>query len=62
MLKQVFSVVITLICMLSIMACQPSLSASTSSRVNAEDYDAFWIWGNISSAPYLKAAKEIYVL
>ncbi|BCU65082.1 hypothetical protein ACBO_18730 [Acinetobacter bouvetii] len=48
--------------MLSIIACQPSLSASTSGRVDAEDYDAFWIWGNISSAPYLKAAKEIYVL
>ncbi|MEJ5035173.1 DUF3142 domain-containing protein [Acinetobacter sp. MYb177] len=62
MLKQIFSVVMTLICMLSIMACQPSQSASTSSRVNAEDYDAFWIWGNISSAPYLNAAKEIYVL
>ncbi len=44
------------------MACQPSQSASTSGRVNAEDYDAFWIWGNISSAPYLKAAKEIYIL
>lgn len=62
MLKQIFSVVMTLIFMLSIMACQPSQSASTFGRVNAEDYDAFWIWGNISSAPYLKAAKEIYVL
>ena len=62
MLKQIFSVVMTLICMLSIMACQPSLSASTSGRVDAEDYDAFWIWGNISSAPYLAKAKELYIL
>lgn len=31
-------------------------------RVNANDYDAFWIWGNIKSAPYLAKAKEIYVL
>ena len=62
MLKQIFSVVMTLICMLSIMACQPSQSASTSGQVNAEDYDAFWIWGNISTAPYLKVAKELYIL
>lgn len=53
-----------LICMLGIMACQPSQSASTltSGQVNAEDYDSFWVWGNISSAPYLKTAKEIYIL
>ncbi|MFN4093437.1 MAG: DUF3142 domain-containing protein, partial [Acinetobacter johnsonii] len=62
MLKQIFSVVMTLICMLSIMACQPSQPASTFGSVNAEDYDAFWIWGNISSAPYLNAAKELYIL
>lgn len=31
-------------------------------RVNANDYDAFWIWGNIRSAPYLSKAKEIYIL
>jgi len=50
--------------MLGIMACQPSQSASTltSGQVNAEDYDSFWVWGNISSAPYLKTAKEIYIL
>jgi len=44
------------------MACQPSQSAVTSDQVNANDYDAFWIWGNIKSTPYLSNAKEIYIL
>lgn len=44
------------------MACQPSQSASTQYRVNANDFNAFWIWGEIKSAPYLVKAQEIYVL
>ena len=50
------------LCCLSIIACQPSQSASSNHHVNANDYDAFWIWGNISTAPYLKVAKELYIL
>lgn len=30
--------------------------------VDANLYDAFWIWGNISSAPYLERAQQIYIL
>ncbi|WP_353162891.1 DUF3142 domain-containing protein [Acinetobacter guillouiae] len=62
MLKQIFSALLTIQCCLGLMACQPSQSATTSDQVNANDYDAFWIWGNIKSAPYLSKAKEIYIL
>ena len=51
-----------LICSLGLIACQPSQSASSKYHVNANDYDSFWIWGNIKSAPYLSKAKEIYIL
>ncbi|WP_089605561.1 DUF3142 domain-containing protein [Acinetobacter piscicola] len=63
MFKQIFSVLITLSCMLSLNACQPSQSASSGSyHINANDYDAFWIWGEIKSAPYLNKAKQVYIL
>lgn len=63
MFKQIFSVLITLSCMLSLNACQPSQSASSASyHINANDYDAFWIWGEIKSAPYLNKAKQVYIL
>ncbi|WP_336954467.1 DUF3142 domain-containing protein [Acinetobacter sp. AS167] len=62
MLKQFFSALLTIQCCLGLMACQPSQSAVTSDQVNANDYDAFWIWGNIKSTPYLSNAKEIYIL
>ena len=62
MLKQIFSVLLTIQCCLGLMACQPSQSATASDQVNANDYNAFWIWGNIKSAPYLSKAKEIYIL
>jgi len=62
MLKQFFSGLLTIQCCLGLMACQLSQSAVTSDQVNANDYDAFWIWGNIKSTPYLSNAKEIYIL
>lgn len=62
MLKQIFSVLLTIQCCLGLMACQPSQSATALDQVNANDYDTFWIWGNIKSAPYLSKAKEIYIL
>lgn len=62
MLKQIFSVLLTIQYCLGLMACQPSQSATASDQVNANDYDTFWIWGNIKSAPYLSKAKEIYIL
>lgn len=55
--------------LLSLTACNPSQSATeirpsndVSNTIDAHHYDAFWIWGDISSAPYLTQAKEIYVL
>ena len=49
-----------------LMACNPSQSAAENATstniIDANHYDAFWIWGDISSAPYLAKAKEIYVL
>lgn len=63
MLKQISSAFIAMSCSFSFIACQPSQSvASSSYQVNANDYDAFWIWGEIKSAPYLNKAKEIYIL
>ena len=43
-------------------ACQPTQSATPINRVDAKDYSAFWIWGDISSAPYLSKAQELYIL
>lgn len=62
MLKQLLTFCCTVLCLVSVMACQPSQPVITTDRVNAQDYDAFWLWGNISSAPYLDAAKELYIL
>jgi hypothetical protein len=46
--------------LLMLTSCQPTQSAST--RINANHYDSFWIWGNIQSAPYLVQSKELYIL
>lgn len=64
MFKQICSALIATSCMLSLIACQPSQSAASSSsyHIDANDYDAFWIWGEIKSAPYLNKAKHVYVL
>ena len=37
-------------------------SAPHAQRIDAHLFDAFWIWGDIKSAPYLKNAKELYIL
>lgn len=62
MLKQIHSILIILFCGLSLIACQPSQSASAKKIVDANQYASFWIWGDISTAPYLKQAKELYIL
>ena len=41
-------------------ACQPLQSATA--KIDANNFDAFWIWGDIASAPYLAQAKELYIL
>jgi hypothetical protein len=35
---------------------------ATTTRVDANQYSSFWIWGRIQSAPYLQQAKELYIL
>src|SRR5690606_22953686 len=30
--------------------------------VNADDYEAFWLWGGVSSQPVLNKARTLYVL
>lgn len=62
MLKQLTWVLGLVWCCFSFVVCQPSQSATSQYRVNANDFSAFWIWGEIKSAPYLTKAKEIYIL
>ncbi len=61
MLKRFYAVCSFMALSLCLWACTPNQSAS-SSTVDASQYDSFWIWGNISSAPYLSKAREIYIL
>lgn len=56
---------IRLSCLLLCFALLPyhaSQSARSQYRVNPNDFDSFWIWGNIKTAPYLIKAKEVYIL
>ncbi|KXO86218.1 hypothetical protein AYK86_15280 [Acinetobacter venetianus] len=46
--------------MFSINACQPTQSAT--STIDANNFDSFWIWGDIKTASYLINAKELYIL
>lgn len=65
LLKQICSILLAASCAygaLSLLAGQPSPSVQPAYRINADDFDAFWIWGNIQSAPYLSKAKELYIL
>jgi hypothetical protein len=39
---------------------QPAMSTPT--NIDANRYDAFWIWGDIQTAPYLYQAKTLYIL
>ncbi|HEX8596740.1 MAG TPA: DUF3142 domain-containing protein [Pseudomonas sp.] len=38
------------------------LALPAGAAVNADDYDAFWLWGGVSSQPVLARAKTLYVL
>jgi uncharacterized protein DUF3142 len=35
---------------------------TTAARVNAEDYDAFWLWAGVAPQPALERARTVYVL
>ncbi len=62
-MSKILSRILCLLCFcLNTIACQPSQSAASNNRINANDYDSFWIWGNIKTASYLEKAKEIYIL
>ena len=40
-----------------------ALSArATAGTVDAEDYDAFWLWGGVTPQPVLRRARTLYVL
>ena len=56
LLKTVFCIFLVF----SLNACQPTQSAT--SKVDANDFVSFWIWGDIQTAPYLVHAKELYIL
>jgi len=42
---------------LALAACQPA-----ERRVDAGDYDAFWLWAGVTPQPVLQRAKTIYIL
>lgn len=56
LLKTVFCIFLVF----SLNACQPTQSAT--SKVDANDFASFWIWGDIQTVPYLVHAKELYIL
>ena len=35
---------------------------AANAAVNADDYEAFWLWGGVSSQPVLNKARTLYVL
>jgi hypothetical protein len=47
---------------LSLLVFTTIQTSAKPNQVNANDYTSFWIWGRISSAPYLHQAKELYIL
>lgn len=67
MLKQIYALFFVFCLCLNLQASQPSQSAvlnqkNSNTTVDANDYSSFWIWGNITTAPYLSKAKELYIL
>lgn len=44
-------------CLLLLAGCQRA-----ETRVDAADYDAFWLWAGVASQPVLDSAKTIYIL
>ena len=42
--------------------CLASCRQSVPDRVEAEDYDAFWLWAGVDPQPALKHARTIYLL
>ena len=59
MLKWLKAIIFTFF-IFNLFACQPTQSAT--STIDAKNFDSFWIWGEIQSAPYLSKAKELYIL
>lgn len=53
-------VLILFFCCIS-MLNQHSLAANNI-QINAQHYQQFWLWGDISTAPYLTQAQQLYIL
>ncbi|WP_111892611.1 DUF3142 domain-containing protein [Acinetobacter sp. MB5] len=62
MLKTIYSILFALVAGSSLAACQQSHSAENLYHVDANQYQAFWLWGNIPSAAYLSHAQTLYIL
>lgn len=45
-----------------IISCCSLISLPCFAKVNAEDYDAFWLWSGVNSQPVLENANTIYLL
>lgn len=48
--------------MVSLLLAHQTTTFAYVKRIDANHFDSFWIWGNISSANYLKKAQELYIL
>jgi Protein of unknown function (DUF3142) len=46
----------------SIFGCGLAQAQVQVQTVQAQDYDAYWLWAGVKSRPYLKQAKTLYVL
>lgn len=46
----------------SIFMFSRSANSSAEQKIDAQHYDAFWIWGDIRTASYLYQAKTLYIL
>lgn len=56
------AVLLCLSSVLSIFMWSRAESSHSDTIINANHYDAFWIWGDIRTAPYLYQAKTLYIL
>lgn len=58
MWKRVLTLLMVAALSLPVAACGPPPPA----RVNAADYDAFWLWAGVAPQPVLAGAKTLYIL
>ena len=56
--KRLTTLLVAIALALPLAACGPAAPA----RVNAADYDAFWLWAGVTPQPVLAKAKSLYIL